>query len=106
MHPSSISLPLAMLIVFGSAKLMAEVLERLRLRGIVGEIVAGTLIGPSMLGWIAPNDTLKALSDLGVLFLLFSIGLQVKISELIRVGLTATLVAALGELVPFLMGRG
>jgi Kef-type K+ transport system membrane component KefB len=95
-----------MLIVFGSAKLLAEVFERLRMPGIVGEIVAGTLIGPSMLGWIAPNDALKALSDLGVLFLLFSVGLQVKISELIRVGLTATLVATLGELVPFFMGWG
>jgi Kef-type K+ transport system membrane component KefB len=106
MHASSVSLPLAMLIVFGSAKLAAEVFERLHMPGIAGEILAGAIIGPSMLGWIAPNEVLKALSDLGVLFLLFSIGLQVKISELVRVGLTATLVATLGELLPFFAGWG
>jgi Kef-type K+ transport system membrane component KefB len=45
-------IPLAMLVVFGSAKLMAEVFERLGQPGIVGEILAGVLIGPSVLGWI------------------------------------------------------
>lgn len=76
MHGASFALPLAMLIVFGSAKLMAELCERIGLPGMVGEIVAGVLIGPSMLGWVAPNETLKALSDLGVMFLLFNVGLR------------------------------
>ncbi len=49
---------------------------------------------------------LRALSDLGVLFLLFSIGLEIKISDLLRVGAIATFVATLGELVPFLAGWG
>lgn len=100
------SLPIAMLIVFGSAKLMAEIFERIGLPGIAGEILAGIVIGPSMLGWIAPNETLKALSDLGVLFLLFSIGLDVKLAELLRVSMLSTLVAALGELFPFVAGWG
>ncbi len=99
-------LPLAMLIIFGSAKLLAELFERLGQPGIVGEILAGALVGPSVLGWIHPNDMLKALSDLGVMFLLFGVGLEVKASELLKVGGKATLVATLGVIVPFFAGWG
>jgi len=102
----ALPLPLAMLIVFGSAKLLAEICERLGQPGIVGEILAGALIGPSVLGWITPNDTLKSLSDLGVMFLLFGVGLEVKASELLTVGAKATLVATLGVIVPFFAGWG
>ncbi len=100
------SVPLAMLLVFGSAKLLAELFERLNQPGIVGEILAGVLIGPSVLGWMAPNDFLKALADLGVMFLLFRVGLEVKASELLKVGGTAMLVAVLGVVAPFLLGWG
>jgi Kef-type K+ transport system membrane component KefB len=106
MPAHELPLPVALLIVFGSAKLMAEIFTRMRLPGIVGEIIAGVLIGPSVLGWIAPNDLLKALADLGVMFLLFDAGLQVKASEMLRVGGTATLVAALGVIVTFFGGLG
>jgi Kef-type K+ transport system membrane component KefB len=102
--PTDVSL--AMLIVFGSAKLLAEVFERLKQPGIVGEILAGVLIGPSVLAWIAPDDFLSALAHLGVMFLLFRVGLEVKASELIRVGGTATMVATLGVVVPFFLGWG
>jgi len=105
MH-EALPLPLAMLIVFGSAKLLAEICERLGQPGLVGEILAGALVGPSALGWITPNDTLKALSDLGVMFLLFGVGLEVKASEVLKVGAKATLVAILGVIVPFFAGWG
>src|SRR5712664_958013 len=101
-----IPLPLAMLIIFGSAKLLAEVFERLGQPGIVGEILAGVLIGPHVLGWMAPNEILTILSDLGVMFLLFRVGLEVKSSELIEVGGTATLVAVGGVVLPFFLGWG
>ena len=99
-------IPLSMLVIFVSAKLMAEVFERMNQPGIVGEILAGVLIGPSVLGWMAPNEFLSALSDLGAMFLLFRVGLEVKSSELLKVGGTATLVACCGVVVPFLMGWG
>ncbi len=100
------AIPLAMLAVFGTAKLFDEIFERLGQPGIVGEILAGVLIGPSVLGWIAPNDFLSALSQLGVMFLLFRVGLEVKASDLMKVGGTATLVATLGVIVPFFLGWG
>jgi Kef-type K+ transport system membrane component KefB len=99
-------IPLSMLIVFVSAKLTAELAERIGQPGIVGEILAGVLIGPSMLGWLQPDEFLGALSDLGAMFLLFRVGMEVKSSELMKVGGTATLVACSGVVVPFVMGIG
>lgn len=101
-----VQIPLAMLLVFGSAKLLAEVFERLGQPGIVGEILAGVLIGPSVLGWIAPTPFLTSLAQLGVMFLLFRVGLEVKSSELMGVSGTAALVATLGVAAPFVCGWG
>jgi Kef-type K+ transport system membrane component KefB len=103
---SAVAIPLSMLVVFGCAKLLAEVFERVGQPGIVGEIIAGVLIGPSVLNWIQPNEILHALSELGVMFLLFRVGMEVKASELMQVGATAFLVALLGVLAPFFLGWG
>lgn len=99
-------MPLAMLVVFGSAKLLGEIFERIGQPAIVGEILAGALVGPSVLGWVRPDTTLRALSDLGVMFLLFGVGMEVKASELLKVGGKATLVATIGVIVPFFAGWG
>lgn len=100
----ALNLPLAMLLVFGSAKLMDELFQRLNQPGIVGQILAGILIGPSVLRWMAPNEFLTALAELGVMFLLFSVGLEIQAPELTRVGRTAVVVAVLGVVVPFVAG--
>jgi len=99
-------IPLSLLVVFGSAKVMAELFERAGQPGIVGQILAGILIGPWVLGWMAPSEILGVLSDLGVMFLLFRVGLEVKSSELMKVGGTAALVAVGGVILPFLLGWG
>jgi Kef-type K+ transport system membrane component KefB len=98
--------PLAMLCVFASAKLIRELFERIRQPGIIGEIVAGVLIGPHVLGWIRPNEVLSTLSELGVMFLLFRIGLEVDPQDLIRLGGTALAAATAGVIVPFAAGYG
>jgi Kef-type K+ transport system membrane component KefB len=93
-----------MLILFASAKAMGELAERCKQPGIVGEILAGVLVGPSVFGWLAPSEFLSAMSDLGAMFLLFRVGLEVRASELLKVGPTALLVASSGVVVPFIMG--
>src|SRR3954452_4435234 len=103
---SAVQIPLSMLVVFASAKLLSELFERLGQPGIVGEILAGILIGPHVLGWMSPNEVLTILADLGVMFLLFRVGLEVKASELMRVGGAAVIVAVAGVILPFAMGWG
>ncbi|MGA8597265.1 MAG: cation:proton antiporter [Bryobacteraceae bacterium] len=100
----ALALPLSMLIIFGSAKLLAALFERIGQSGIVGQILAGVLVGPQLLNWIHPDNLLHALAELGVIFLLFRVGLEVKSSELFRVGGTALVVATLGVIVPFVSG--
>ena len=95
-----------MLLVFASAKLGSELFERLGQPGIAGEILAGILIGPYVLHWAEPGQILDALAELGVMFLLFQVGLEVKASELLRVGRTAITVAVLGVVAPFALCGG
>jgi Kef-type K+ transport system membrane component KefB len=104
--PPEVPLAVLMLVVFVTAKLLSEIFERLGMSGLVGEILAGVLIGPSVLGWVHPSPILNTLADLGVLFLLFRVGLEVKSSEMLKVGGTAFLVATIGVLVPLAMGWG
>jgi Kef-type K+ transport system membrane component KefB len=105
-NSGQLKLPLAMLLIFGAAKLLDELFERMNQPGIVGQILAGVLIGPSVLGWMSPNDFLAALAELGVMFLLFRVGLEVKASDLMKAGPTATVVAVMGVIAPFFAGWG
>ncbi len=95
-----------MLVVFGTAKLLAELFERFHQPGLAGEILAGILIGPAVFGWVQPNQMLRTLADLGVMFLLFRVGLEVSPRKLMQVGRRALLVAVLGVCVPFALGWG
>jgi Kef-type K+ transport system membrane component KefB len=104
MPAGAADIPLSLLLVFASAKLLAEIFERCGQPGIVGEILAGVLIGPHVLGWMSPNQFLSVLSDLGVMFLLFRVGLEVKAADLMRSGGTAVMVAVAGVLLPFFVG--
>jgi len=100
------NIPLVMLLVFGTAKLFAEIFEQFGQPGIVGEILAGVLLGPSVLGWIAPNELLSALADLGMMFLLFRAGLEIRTSEMFQVGGRAAVVAVAGVIAAMAAGFG
>ncbi|HEY5883412.1 MAG TPA: cation:proton antiporter [Pyrinomonadaceae bacterium] len=95
---------LMLFLMLAVAKLMAEIFERLRQPSVVGEILAGVLIGPSVLGWIAPSEITDTLAEIGVIFLLFTVGLETKPASIFRVGKRAGLVAILGVFVPFVAG--
>ena len=99
-------LMLGLFLMIASAKLMAEIFERLRQPAVVGEILAGVLIGPYVLGWVHPDQITHTLSEIGVIFLLFSVGLETKPAAILSVGKTATIVAILGVLLPFAAGWG
>ena len=92
---------LTLLVMLVAAKLMAELFERLRQPAVAGEILAGIIIGPSILNWVAPSEITSTLAEIGVIFLLFTVGLETKPTAIFRVGKSAALVAILGIVVPF-----
>jgi Kef-type K+ transport system membrane component KefB len=95
---------LGLFVVFLAALVGAEVAGRLRLPSVVGEIAAGCLIGPSLLGWVTINEPLTVLAEIGAVLLLFSVGLETRLADLRKVGKSAALVAVLGVILPFILG--
>ncbi|MGD9562053.1 MAG: cation:proton antiporter [Pyrinomonadaceae bacterium] len=94
----------SLFVILASAKVMAEIFERLRQPAVVGEILAGVIIGPSLLGWVAPSDLISVLAEVGVIFLLFTVGLETKPQAIFQVGKRAVLVAVFGVALPFVAG--
>jgi Kef-type K+ transport system membrane component KefB len=95
---------LGLFIMLVAAKLMAELCERLRQPAVAGEILAGVLIGPGVLGWVSPSELTNTLAEIGVIFLLFTVGLETKPAAIFRVGKSAAVVAILGVAAPLLGG--
>ena len=91
-------------VVLLAAKVAAEVAERLGVPAVLGEILAGIVIGPSLLGWVQPSDVLFMLGELGVILLLLQVGMEMDLGELGKVGRASLLVAVIGVVAPFATG--
>lgn len=100
------TLLLQLFTIFVWAKAFGEIFERLRLPAVLGEILAGILLGPFGLAFIAPTDTIFSMAEIGAIFLLFSVGLETSPQELVRVGRTSISVAIAGVIIPFGLGFG
>jgi Na+:H+ antiporter len=102
MHETSLFF--ALVTIWLGAKLAGELAERCHQPAVLGELIAGILIGPGVLGLVHESDALTGLAEIGVAILLFEIGLASDLSELVRVGPQATLVALVGVACPFALG--
>jgi Kef-type K+ transport system membrane component KefB len=91
----------SILVILVAAKLAAELAERIGIPAVAGEIVAGIAIGPSVLGFVEPNEILTVLGELGVILLLLEVGMHMDLRELRSVGRNAMTVAVVGVVVPF-----
>jgi Kef-type K+ transport system membrane component KefB len=97
---------LQLVIIYAAARLCGELAVRLGQSAVVGELLAGVLVGGSVLGWIEPTPVLHAFAEIGVLLLLFEVGLESDLQSFVRVGLPAFAVASIGVIVPFVLGYG
>jgi Kef-type K+ transport system membrane component KefB len=95
---------LGLVLVWLVAKLAAEGMERIGQTAVLGELLAGVLLGPGVLGLVHESEALHALAELGVLILLFEVGLESDLDELLKAGLQAALVAVVGVVLPFMAG--
>ncbi|MEY4176415.1 MAG: High-affinity Na(+)/H(+) antiporter NhaS3 [Actinomycetota bacterium] len=101
---------LDLLIVLVAAKAAAEMAERLRVPAVLGEILAGVLVGPSVLGLVELSGdrgvSLGMIAEIGVLLLLLQVGMEMDLGELGKVGRASMLTAVIGVVVPFAAGAG
>lgn len=99
---------LTIVAILVSAKLLGEFAERIGQPAVLGELVAGVLIGPSVLALLPTvgpvSEFIHLLAEVGVAVLLFEIGLETDLREMFRVGGSATVVALVGVAAPFLLG--
>ena len=87
-----------------SAKAFGLLAKRLGVPEVVGEIVAGLLLGPAILGFVQNSDFLEKMSEIGVMMIMFEAGLGTNLEELKKTGIKATVIACVGVAVPVLLG--
>ncbi|MBQ3118681.1 MAG: cation:proton antiporter [Clostridia bacterium] len=102
MHAYEIFKDLA--IILTAAKLMGLLARKCKVPQVVGEILAGLLIGPSVLGLIEQTDFLSYMAEIGVILIMFSAGLETNLRDMIKTGPFACAVAVCGVFVPLLFG--
>ena len=93
-------------VVLAAAKIGDEVFKRLGQPALIGEILAGLAVGPAVLGFVEPSATLEVFAELGVVFILFWVGLETRLDEMRAVGATAGRVGVAGVALPFAGGYG
>ena len=105
----------ALFYVFVAAQIGAEVAQRFKLPSVVGEIAAGIIVGPSILGLVSVAPTIAGhangtaepllmLAEVGAVLLLFSVGLETRLGDLRKVGSSAFQVGTIGLIIPFILG--
>ncbi|MER3474761.1 MAG: hypothetical protein C4335_12190 [Armatimonadota bacterium] len=98
---------LMLVVILAAAKLFAEFIERISQPAVLGELLAGLILGDSLLRLVNPhNEILHTLAELGAVLLLFEIGLESDITELFRVGWRSLWVATIGVVTPAVLGFG
>jgi len=102
------SVLLDLFILFAAAKIAGELFEAIRQPAVVGELLAGVIVGPHVLGLLGGGgpEVLEVVAELGVIILLFTVGLETSLADLRRVGRPALLVGTLGVVLPFAAGMG
>ncbi len=95
---------LYLLIILLTARIFAELATRLQTPSVIGELLAGVVLGPSLLDWIEPAEAIKLMAEIGIILLLFEVGLETDVKRLVRTGLKSVVVAIAGFVLPLILG--
>ncbi|HEB58245.1 MAG TPA: cation:proton antiporter [Gammaproteobacteria bacterium] len=95
---------LYLLIILLTARIFAELAVRLQAPSVIGELLAGVVLGPSLLGWLSPLEAIKLMAEIGIILLLFEVGLDTDIRRLVRTGGKSVVVAIVGFVLPMVLG--
>ncbi len=97
---------LSLLIILLTARIFAELSIRLNSPAVIGELFAGVVLGPSLFGWIEPTQAIRLMAGIGIILLLFEVGLGTDVKRLVRTGMQSIIVAVAGFILPLLFGFG
>ena len=95
---------LSLFLLFLAAKIGEEVFRRINQPGVIGELLGGFIVGPFALGLAHVTITAEVFAELGVVILLFTVGLEVRLDDLLKVGPMAIAVGTIGFILPILAG--
>ena len=96
-----------LVIMLATARLCGALAKAIGQPSVLGELVAGVLLGSSVVGLVDPKvEVVHLLAELGVILLLFAIGLETDLRKLLRVGGASAAVATVGVVLPFALGYG
>lgn len=95
---------LTLFLILIVARFLGELFARFGIPSVLGELFAGILLGSSILGLIQPNEILKILAEIGIILLLFEVGLETDFKRLKDAGMKSFIVAILGVILPFTTG--
>lgn len=91
-------------VLIAATQIVGWLFRRFGQPAVIGELLAGVIVGPSLLGWVAEGEILEFISELGAVFLLFMVGLETRLKDILSVGVQALVVALLGVALPFAGG--
>ncbi len=109
----TLSLLLSLSIMLLASKIFSELFTKLRMPGIIGQIIAGIIIGPTLLGNIAPNffswlfpssGYLKGVVFLGLIFIMLKVGIEIELSSILKQGKSIVIISFFSIIIPFLVG--
>ena len=95
---------ITLLAVILTARIFAELATRVNSPSVIGELFAGVLLGPSLLGWVEPVGAIKLMAEIGIILLLFEVGLGTDVKRLTETGFHSVVVALAGFFAPLLAG--
>lgn len=93
-----------LVLILLSARLFGEVAAYFQVPSVIGELVAGIVIGPSILGLVEISNPIHLLAQIGIILLLFEVGIETDIGHLSSAGIKALIVAVGGVILPFILG--
>lgn len=95
---------LQLVVILIAARFLGEFVARFKVPSVIGELFAGVIFGPSLFNMIEPTEMIKLLSEIGIVLLLFEVGIETDFGKLTQTGSKPFLVAIVGVALPFILG--
>jgi Kef-type K+ transport system membrane component KefB len=94
----------SIVILLAGARLLGELFRRMKQPALVGELLAGIILGPTLFGIVNPNESLELLSTIAIFFVMLLIGLEMDLREIRKAGKSAFVISVIALIIPFLIG--